>query len=70
MGNPSAEAGFEHSPDYRGLVDLWLNRYYGTSLTPLEFSILTVRMPFGPRRSPKFAGLRGEFDVTRFSCTG
>ena len=45
-----------------GPVDLdRLNRYYGTSLRADEFSIRTVPMPLGLRRSAQFAGLRGAF---------
>lgn len=45
-----------------GPVDLdRLNRYYGTNLRANEFSIRTVRMPFGLHNTPKFAGLRGAF---------
>jgi glycosyltransferase involved in cell wall biosynthesis len=45
-----------------GRVDLdRLNRYYGTRLSPQEFSIREVQMPLGLHHTPKFAGLRGAF---------
>jgi len=45
-----------------GKVDLLrLNEYYGTRLSPQEFSIREVRMPLDLQRTSKFAGLRGAF---------
>jgi glycosyltransferase involved in cell wall biosynthesis len=45
-----------------GKVDLLrLNEYYGTRLSPQEFSIREVRMPLGLQGTAKFAGLRSAF---------
>jgi glycosyltransferase involved in cell wall biosynthesis len=45
-----------------GKVDLLrLNEYYGTRLSPQEFSIREVRMPLGLQGTAKFAGLRRAF---------
>jgi glycosyltransferase involved in cell wall biosynthesis len=45
-----------------GEVDLArLNTYYGTSLAPEDFAILRVPLPFGLRRTQKFAGLKASF---------
>jgi glycosyltransferase involved in cell wall biosynthesis len=45
-----------------GEVDVGrLNQYYGTRLSPQEFSIREVPMPLGLQGTSKFAGLRGAF---------
>jgi len=45
-----------------GRVDIQrLNEFYGTSLAPEEFSVLQVPLPFGLRKTTKFAALRGRF---------
>jgi glycosyltransferase involved in cell wall biosynthesis len=45
-----------------GRVDIQrLNEFYGTNLTPEEFSILQVPLPLGIRKTTKFAAVRGRF---------
>ena len=49
-----------------GIVDIQgINKFYGTSLNPSDFSILQVPLPLGLRKTTKFAALRWCF-IQRF----